>query len=423
MSIYVVDNDENLEELSTLVVTKVNIDIDPGELVTISGEQEITGNKEFSGQLTYKGYEVLTSDNLTVTKESVGLSNVDNTSDLNKPISNAVRNALDELNMTLSDDIMDVADDLINHANKQDNPHNVTKQQVGLSNVDNTSDVNKPISNATKAELNKINNKLENIATLNDVNDAKKYSDDNFVSYIKSQSLTESQKQIARNNIGAGIVNNTVNNLVNYYLKSETYTKDEVNQIVGTIKSFKKEIVNDLPTMNIDENTIYLKAKTNGYGNDYYDEYLHINGNFEFIGSTRVDLSNYVTLNTNQTITGLKNINHTSDDGNVRIDLDPLEPQVIIKDSGGDGFSFSSSYGWLTLKPTTGFQITGTHTDFYTGLAGNTPTSRMGATSKTDSSIKSELKVIPEGAFYNDKEIATKDDIISAIQNTWEASY
>jgi len=40
------------------------------------------------------------------------------------------------------------------HANLTNNPHAVTKTQVGLSNVDNTSDVNKPISTATQTALN-----------------------------------------------------------------------------------------------------------------------------------------------------------------------------------------------------------------------------------------------------------------------------
>lgn len=44
---------------------------------------------------------------------------------------------------------------LANHKNDKNNPHAVTKSQVGLGNVDNTSDVSKPISNATKDALNK----------------------------------------------------------------------------------------------------------------------------------------------------------------------------------------------------------------------------------------------------------------------------
>ena len=40
------------------------------------------------------------------------------------------------------------------HSLLKDNPHSVTKSQVGLSNVDNTSDINKPISTNTQTALN-----------------------------------------------------------------------------------------------------------------------------------------------------------------------------------------------------------------------------------------------------------------------------
>ena len=40
------------------------------------------------------------------------------------------------------------------HIARVDNPHGVTKAQVGLGNVDNTSDANKPVSNATQTALN-----------------------------------------------------------------------------------------------------------------------------------------------------------------------------------------------------------------------------------------------------------------------------
>ena len=43
-----------------------------------------------------------------------------------------------------------------NHATRTDNPHAVTKAQVGLANVDNTSDLDKPISTATQAALDAI---------------------------------------------------------------------------------------------------------------------------------------------------------------------------------------------------------------------------------------------------------------------------
>lgn len=43
--------------------------------------------------------------------------------------------------------------DVTAHINNTENPHNVTKTQIGLSNVDNTSDLNKPISTATQNAL------------------------------------------------------------------------------------------------------------------------------------------------------------------------------------------------------------------------------------------------------------------------------
>lgn len=46
-----------------------------------------------------------------------------------------------------------VQDDLNLHKNNESNPHNVTKTQVGLGNVDNTADLDKPIGSATQAAL------------------------------------------------------------------------------------------------------------------------------------------------------------------------------------------------------------------------------------------------------------------------------
>ena len=50
-------------------------------------------------------------------------------------------------------DISTLQSALTTHINDLSNPHQVTKAQVGLGNVDNTSDLNKPISNATQAAL------------------------------------------------------------------------------------------------------------------------------------------------------------------------------------------------------------------------------------------------------------------------------
>lgn len=54
----------------------------------------------------------------------------------------------------ITSDIDAVQTNLETHINNKFNPHEVTKAQVGLGNVDNTSDANKPISTATQNALN-----------------------------------------------------------------------------------------------------------------------------------------------------------------------------------------------------------------------------------------------------------------------------
>lgn len=54
----------------------------------------------------------------------------------------------------ITSDIDAVQTNLETHINNKSNPHEVDKAQVGLGNVDNTSDANKPISTATQNALN-----------------------------------------------------------------------------------------------------------------------------------------------------------------------------------------------------------------------------------------------------------------------------
>src|SRR5690606_29803996 len=57
---------------------------------------------------------------------------------------NGVTTAVTALGETKADKV-----DLAAHEADADNPHSVTKAQVGLGNVDNTSDADKPVSTAT----------------------------------------------------------------------------------------------------------------------------------------------------------------------------------------------------------------------------------------------------------------------------------
>ena len=107
-----------------------------------------------------------------VTKAQVGLANVDNTSDLNKPISTATQTALNlkidkVAGKQLSTEDYTTAEktklsgiesgaqvNTVTSVANKTGAVSLTKSDVGLSNVDNTSDLNKPISTATQTALN-----------------------------------------------------------------------------------------------------------------------------------------------------------------------------------------------------------------------------------------------------------------------------
>ena len=101
-------------------------------------------------------------------------------------------------------------------------------------------------------------------------------------------------------------ITKVVDDLVNYYLKSETYTQAEVNSLIGAISTLHIEVVQTLPTHDISTNTIYLVPKQTAGTQDVYDEYIYVNNAWEHIGSTEVDLSNYYTSAQVDTLLGGK---------------------------------------------------------------------------------------------------------------------
>lgn len=90
----------------------------------------------------------------------------------------------------------------------------------------------------------------------------------------------------------SGFITKAVNDLTNYYLKSKTYTKEEVQSLISAINSVTLQKVDSLPELG-ESNVIYLVPKS-GSGNDIYDGYIFIDGKPKHIGGTQVDLSNYV---------------------------------------------------------------------------------------------------------------------------------
>ena len=95
-------------------------------------------------------------------------------------INTTIQNNYETLDTKIDDEISraknketEINNDLTAHKNSTNNPHNVTKEQVGLGNVNNTSDLDKPISTAVQTALNlKANNSdLATVAKSGSYND------------------------------------------------------------------------------------------------------------------------------------------------------------------------------------------------------------------------------------------------------------
>ena len=90
-------------------------------------------------------------------------------------------------------------------------------------------------------------------------------------------------------------------------LQEQVLKNAEDIEILKGRKELKPVIVNELPEVG-NPNYIYLVAKDDGESPDVYDEYIWLEDEerYEKIGGVTIDLSNYVTLDSEQTITGNK---------------------------------------------------------------------------------------------------------------------
>lgn len=137
------------------------------------------------------------------------------------------------------------------HIANKNNPHEVTKTQLGLGNVDNTSDNNKPISVAQQQALN-----LK--ANASDV-------------YTKSQSDNKYQTKLTAG-VGIAISGN----------------------VISSTGAISFQIVNSLPQTGTN-GVFYLIPLSESETNNAYEEYVWVSStsSFEKIGTTKVDLSDY----------------------------------------------------------------------------------------------------------------------------------
>ncbi|MBQ4232657.1 MAG: hypothetical protein II699_05200 [Lachnospiraceae bacterium] len=93
-------------------------------------------------------------------------------------------------------------------------------------------------------------------------------------------------------------ITKSVSDLVNYYKKTETYSAEQINQLIAAAAFGGFAVVSTLPTTGIDTRTIYLIPSADPTAGNVKDEYINIDGTiegWEKIGSTSIDVSGYVT--------------------------------------------------------------------------------------------------------------------------------
>ena len=189
------------------------------------------------------------------------------------------------------------------------------------------------ISNGTEIEPNQ-NNKI----SIN-IPDISQSTGDSTTSTMSQNAITNQLREKANSDL-----------LNNYYQKTESYSKTEIDNMIAVIPKFDIKIVLTLPTENISESTIYLVPTQQEEGGSY-QEYVYINSRWELIGGQSVDLSDYYTK---QVIDNL--LNDKLDTGEVvqttGYNTDKVMSQKAVTDIVNDKFDKSSINNYYNKSET-----------------------------------------------------------------------
>lgn len=161
---------------------------------------------------------------------------------------------------------------------------NITKANIGLGNVDNTADADKPISTAMQEALDSKQDELsfDTTPTASSSNPVTSGGVKTAIDAAKSE-VEELIPDVS------DFITNLVSDLVNYY------TKTEVDSKISSIPKFSIEVVETLPVSGISETTVYLLKMSEAETGNLYTEYIYVNSAWEELGSQTLDLSGYVT--------------------------------------------------------------------------------------------------------------------------------
>lgn len=310
-----------------------------------------------------------------VTKAQVGLGNCDNTSDINKPISKLTQDALDNLSKDLGDETdraieaeQLITNNLSNHKNDKNNPHSVTKSQVGLGNVDNVSDINKPISSATQKALDNLSDDLSN-----EVSRATNKENEINNSFIAHKNAIDNPHSVTKVQVGLSNVDNTsdLNKPVSTAVQTELDKKADKTSVYT-----KQEIDSKLTSAFIYKGTVATEAnlpKTNNKIGDIYNvddtgsNYAWNGTDWDKLSET-IDLSPYLTISSAENTYATKN--ELTNGLNLKLNTADLT-----------GVGLSNDYNDITNKPSVNNVV----------LEGNKTLEDLGIQPVGNYALKSEL--------------------------------
>lgn len=257
--------------------------------------------------------------------------------DLNGKI-NEEQSARIEADNTLQGNIDTLDGKIDTHIADKTNPHEVTKTQVGLGNVDNTSDLNKPISTATQTALNGKQNTISDLSeirsnasngqsaynTMQNYGDIVTYDASNFATNLQGQkadTALQPNDDISELNNDAGYITSaslpTVNN--------STITFQKNNITVGDINLNQpnNETINfDIPTTASDINALPDTTTINDLTTTAQQNAINSGATSDNIGQIATNTSNLNSLQT--TVTN----NYNTLDGRITSEVSTLNTAI-----------------------------------------------------------------------------------------------
>lgn len=198
----------------------------------------------------------------TIDNRFKNLSNVDNTADFEKPMSNPQKVYVENLKDQLEKDIQDVArvtelalNKATTHLSDKNNPHGVTKAQVGLDKVNNTADMDKPVSTATKKALEEVesNGKITSTATGEHIT-----VDNSADAPVRSLKVDGKTEQFTTTG-------------VQLFNKEVVYNGYYINGNNGNVESFESTCVTEYIEIDSSKNYLYIASNPNYQWGAFYD--------------------------------------------------------------------------------------------------------------------------------------------------------